>query len=141
MEEIEADFSEKPFVRFIDPRGGKVASFEARGVASHAEKLSEYGLLFEDASGKDEEYGIQRINDYLFYDTGKPIAQGNSPRLYVSDRCEQLINSLLEYTAEGGKDEATKDPCDALRYLCISEPCPDRPRRLGRSQARRLLSY
>ena len=28
---------------------------------------------------------------------------------------------MSEYTAKGGKDEATKDPIDCLRYLCVSK--------------------
>jgi len=28
---------------------------------------------------------------------------------------------MQEYTAKGGKDEATKDPIDCLRYLCVSK--------------------
>jgi len=29
---------------------------------------------------------------------------------------------MQEYTAKGGKDEATKDPIDALRYIAVSNP-------------------
>jgi len=40
--------------------------------------------------------------------------------LYISERCQNLIYAMQEYTAKGGKDEATKDPIDCLRYLCVS---------------------
>ena len=41
----------------------------------------------------------------------------NSPRLYVSDRCQNFIYCLTEYTGKLGTHEATKDFVDILRYL------------------------
>jgi hypothetical protein len=45
----------------------------------------------------------------------------NSPKLFISDRCQNLIFAMKEYTASQGKDEPTKDPVDCLRYLAITE--------------------
>ena len=66
------------------------------------------------------ENGLQLINGLLSYDEKKPLSALNAPKLYISERCQNLIYSMQEYTAKGGKDEATKDPIDCLRYLCVS---------------------
>jgi hypothetical protein len=44
----------------------------------------------------------------------------NRPHLYVSNRCQNIIQAFQEYTAEGGPDEAWKDPCDCARYAAIA---------------------
>ena len=66
------------------------------------------------------ENGLQLINGLLSYDEKRPISAMNGPKLYISDRCQNLVYSMQEYTARGGKDEATKDPVDCLRYLLVS---------------------
>jgi hypothetical protein len=43
----------------------------------------------------------------------------NRPHFYISDRCQNIIAALQEYTADGGPDEAHKDPIDVLRYAAI----------------------
>jgi hypothetical protein len=39
--------------------------------------------------------------------------------LYISDRCQNLIFALKEYTKQS-RTEPTKDPIDVLRYLAVS---------------------
>ncbi len=58
--------------------------------------------------------GNSSFPDSIFY------SALNGPKLYISDRCQNLVYSMQEYTARGGKDEATKDPIDCLRYLLVS---------------------
>ena len=40
--------------------------------------------------------------------------------LRISDRCQNTIFALKNFTNLGGKDEATKDPIDCLRYLLMT---------------------
>ena len=78
-------------------------------------------MTFIPAPGVDIDSGLQLINNLLSYDDTKPIDSLNAPKLFISDRCTNLIYAMQEYTAKGGKDEATKDPIDCLRYLCVSK--------------------
>ena len=44
----------------------------------------------------------------------------NRPRCYVHEDCGNLIDSLLNYNAQGKSDEALKDFFDVIRYLRMS---------------------
>jgi hypothetical protein len=82
--------------------------------------LDQAGMVFHPAPGVEIENGLQLINGLLSYDEKKALSALNAPKLYISERCQNLIYAMQEYTAKGGKDEATKDPIDCLRYLCVS---------------------
>jgi hypothetical protein len=55
----------------------------------------------------------------MAYDKNKPIDGINRPHFYISDRCQNIITAIQEYTSEGGLDEAWKDPIDVIRYAAI----------------------
>jgi hypothetical protein len=57
----------------------------------------------------------------MSYNKKKPIDSMNRPHFYISDRCQNIISALQEYTAEGGQDEAWKDPLDCVRYAAIAD--------------------
>jgi len=38
----------------------------------------------------------------------------------VSDRCQNIIWALQEYTGAGGPDEQAKDPIDVIRYAAVA---------------------
>ena len=69
-------------------------------------------LLAEAASGS-----LDKINNAFSYDPDKPISVENEPRLYVSDRCTNLIRALLNWDPAQGEKSPYKDPIDVLRYL------------------------
>jgi hypothetical protein len=53
----------------------------------------------------------------MSYNDKLPIDSVNRPKFYVSDRCEQTIDSLLNYTASEAVDkDAWSDPIDTLMY-------------------------
>ena len=106
--------------RYIDPRLGAAERQSAEGATTIISELDDVGMTFIPAPGVEIENGLQLINSLLSYDDKKPISALNGPKLYISDRCQNLVYSMQEYTARGGKDEATKDPIDCLRYLLVS---------------------
>ena len=108
------------FERFIDPRLGAAERQSADGATTIISELDDAGMTFIPAPGVEIENGLQLINGLLSYDEKLPLSVLNSPKLYISERCQNLIYAMQEYTAKGGKDEATKDPIDCLRYLCVS---------------------
>lgn len=108
------------FERIIDPRLGAAEKQSADGATTIISELDDAGLTYIPAPGVEIENGLQLINGLLSYDEKKPISALNAPKLYISDRCTNLIYAMTEYTAKGGKDEATKDPIDCLRYLCVA---------------------
>lgn len=109
----------KIFERLIDSRAGSTRYQSEQCQTCCIDELINVGLDVIPASGLDEDQGIQAINKYLAWDNTKPMHIGNKPRLFISDRCEQLIYAMTEYTGMLGKDEPTKDPIDCLRYLLI----------------------
>ena len=63
----------------------------------------------------DVEAGVAKINDLLAWNDRKPMSVINRPQLYVSDQCQNTINSMLEYTG-CSKEEHFKDFVDTIRY-------------------------
>lgn len=110
------------YERFIDPRMGAAQRQSEDGATTIISDLDDVGMTVIPAPGVDIENGIQLIQNLLSWDEKKPKDSINSPRLYVSERCSNIIYALSEYTAKGGKDEATKDPVDTLRYVAVSNP-------------------
>lgn len=113
---------EQIFERFIDPRMGAAEKQSEEGATTIISDLDDQNMTVIPAPGVDIDNGLQLINNLLAYDENKPRDSVNSPHLFVSDRCQNLIYALQEYTAQGGKGEATKDPIDCLRYIAVSNP-------------------
>jgi hypothetical protein len=116
---LEEDNSEEILDRLIDPRLGAAKYQSQNGASSIIEDLADNGLTFNPAPGLDIEDGIQAIQTKMAYNRKAKIDGINHPRFYVSDRCENIITALQEYTGDGGSDEAWKDPVDVIRYACI----------------------
>ncbi len=111
--------NEEIFERLIDPRLGAAKYQTQNGASSIIEDLADAGLIFIPAPGLDIEDGLQALQTKMAYTRSKPIDGLNRPHFYVSDRCQNIIKALQEYTADGGPDEANKDPIDVLRYAAI----------------------
>ena len=69
----------------------------------------------------DIEDGLQALQTKMAYNRKAPMDSLNRPHFYVSERCQNIITAIQEYTAEGGLDEAWKDPIDVLRYAAIAD--------------------
>ncbi len=66
---------------------------------------------------------IQRntINELLMYNMDLPVSSINSPRLWITPNCQNLINTMKYHRDSSEKDiedETYKDFSDALRILC-----------------------
>ena len=109
------------YERLIDPRLGAAEKQTLEGASTIIGDLDKMDLTFIPAPGVHIDDGLQLINNLLSYDEEKPVSSLNAPKLYVSDRCSNFIHAMQEYTAKGGKDEATKDPIDCLRYMCVAK--------------------
>lgn len=116
---LSLESGENIFERLIDPRLGAAKYQTQNGASSIIEDLADAGLTFIPAPGLDIEDGLQAMQTKMAYDRKRPIDGLNRPHFYVSDRCENIVKALQEYTAEGGSDEAWKDPIDVLRYAAI----------------------
>lgn len=118
----------RPIVEFIgDPR-----AFEAP-VPGQEEETNLRNLMLEEQRDRQGvvtgpsidlvaapscgvEEGKTLINDALAYNPDLPVNVLNAPRLYVSERCRNLIYCLKTWTGLDGEKGAAKDPIDALKY-------------------------
>jgi hypothetical protein len=118
----------RPIVEFIgDPR-----AFEAP-VPGQEEETNLRNLMLEEQRDRQGvvtgpsidlvaapscgvEEGKTLINDALAYNPDLPVNVLNAPRLYISERCRNLIYCLKTWTGLDGEKGAAKDPIDALKY-------------------------
>ena len=105
--------------RFIDPRMGASETQGENGAETIISRLDDKGLVYQPAPGKQIDDGEMLVNSLLAYDPRKPVGVDNSPTLFISDRCENLIYALENY-AGYGPHEPCKDPIDWLRYMLQS---------------------
>lgn len=120
---MEAETNDTIFERLIDPRLGAAKYQTQDGASSIIEDLADNGLTFIAAPGVDIEDGLQALQSKMAYNKKFPIDSINRPHFYISERCQNIISALQEYTADGGQDEAWKDPIDVIRYLAVSPAC------------------
>lgn len=113
---------EEIFERFIDPRLGAAEKQSAEGAVTIISQLDDEDMTVIPAPGVDIDNGLQLITNKLAFDEEREVSSINAPHLFISEECRNLIFAMQEYTAKGGKDEATKDPIDALRYIAVSNP-------------------
>lgn len=112
---------EEIFERYIDPRMGAAEKQSDEGATTIISDLDDAGMTVIPAPGVDIENGTQLLNNLFAYDENKPIDSLNSPKIYISDRCQNTIYMFKEHTGKGGRNEATKDFHDLYRYLAVSD--------------------
>ena len=118
----EAEQGEEMFERLIDPRLSQAKTNGRDGAITLLSELEDMGYTFIPAPGIDIEDGIALINDRLNYNTSEPISSTNSPKLYISAKCVNVIDALKNYSGFS-REEAWKDPIDCIRYLLVSGAC------------------
>lgn len=107
------------FERLVDPRAGASERKGDEGITTPITDFEKFGLTLIPAPGLDIKSGLKLINSLLFYNPEKPRDSRNSPRFYVSDRCENVISMFCDYTAST-MTENSKEAPDLLRYLLTS---------------------
>ena len=117
IKDLEQD--EEIFERLVDPRFGKATVRTASGETNMCNEMMEFDVFLRPAPGLEIEHGIQKINDLLSWDDTEPASEDNGPRLYVSERCDNLIYAMTEYSGNS-REEACKDFIDVLRYGAVT---------------------
>ncbi len=116
-----AEQGEDIYERIMDSRYGAKPTQTHEGTTTLLEECAAIGLDFVPASGRDISDGTELINNFLYYDREQPISSLNSPRLFVSEECQNHIFALQNWTGEDGKEGACKDFIDLLRYLVLAD--------------------
>lgn len=109
------------FERIVDPRMGAATVREKEGESNIINTMANLDFVMKPAPGVEIESGIAAINNALSWDDTQPMTDTNRPKLFVSDRCENLISCMLEYSGQS-RGEHFKDYIDTLRYLMVSKP-------------------
>jgi len=109
--------------RLIDPRLGQAKYSHDRGQSSIMQDLADNGITCYPAAGLHEEEGLQSLQTKMAYNNNAEVDGVNRPHFYVSERCENIIWALQEYTGALGPDESPKDPIDCLRYAAVEDIC------------------
>ncbi len=114
---------EEVFLRLIDPRAASSRSLDGNCILDklHIDENGEEPMHFYPAPGKHIDEGVALVNDLLYYDQSRSVDDENYPRLYISDRCPNLIYAMREWTNADGDRGACKDPIDCLRYLVTDD--------------------
>jgi hypothetical protein len=79
--------------------------------------FSEYGFDFVPSDGRQESIGIQALDEWFAYNPNYELDEANKPKCFIHEDCENLIDTLINYNAQGKSDEALKDFFDLIRYL------------------------
>ena len=116
IHDLEKEDKVEVFERIIDPRLGAARVPGKEGATSIISELEAAGLIYLPAPGLDINHGLSIISDRLGYDDTKPVSALNHPKMYFSERCEQVIEAFKNFT-NCSRTEVWKDPIDCVRYL------------------------
>jgi hypothetical protein len=113
--------------RWMDSRYGSSPTVTKEGSLTLIEQMSELGVEFLAASGKEIEEGTTLVNDLLDYDEetqlgefSSRLARINEPRLFISEACPNTIYAVREWTGKDKQHGSCKDPIDVLRYAALA---------------------
>jgi hypothetical protein len=121
VEEIHSvEGGERIFERWMDSRYGNAQTLAKERPTTLIEEMSDLGMDFTATPGDTIDEGVGLINDWLHYDTQKPLSAINQPKLYISEKCQNLIWCMKEWTGADGTKGASKDFPDLVRYLVLS---------------------
>ena len=112
--EIEREEKINPFERIGDCR------YFARENENNDDLFTVFADLdmhFIPSSGVQEKEGIIALDQWFDYNPDANIDLVNRPKCYIHESCGNLIDSLINYNANGKNDEALKDFFDLIRYL------------------------
>jgi hypothetical protein len=102
--------------RGLDSRAATSPRIEKDRSSTLYEMFKDYGLEMCLAPGIDIAERVAMVNSLLDYDENDKGEIVNPPRLYISERCRNLIFAMEYWTGADGQKGATKDPVDCLGY-------------------------
>lgn len=114
FDEIEEELDIEVFERIGDSR------YFARENENNLDlfaSFSEYDFDFVPSDGRQEIVGIQALDEWFSYNPNYELDEANKPKCFIHESCGNLIDSLINYNAQGKTDEALKDFFDLIRYL------------------------
>jgi len=117
FEEIEEELGIKVFERIGDSR------FFAKENENNDDLFTvfaDYDMHFVPSDGRNEEFGINALDEWFAYNPNAEIDHANRPMCYIHEDCGNLIDSLINYNSKGKTDEPLKDFFDVIRYLRTS---------------------
>ncbi|MEM6911070.1 MAG: hypothetical protein AAF555_05750 [Verrucomicrobiota bacterium] len=113
------------FERIMDSRFANHPTLSSSEATTHIEELEKLGLFFEPAPGGRgvfENEGPQAIVSWLRFNEEERITPLNQPTMLFSERVENTLYAMENWTGADGNKGATKDPIDCVRYYRQSEP-------------------
>jgi hypothetical protein len=126
FKEIEDELQIKIFERIGDSR------FFAKENENNEDlftSFDDFGMVFMASDGRNEEMGINALDEWFNYNPNLEIDSANKPQCYIHEECQNLIESLINYGSNGKADEALKDFFDVIRYLRMSN-CGEGPKHI-----------
>ena len=117
FQEIEDDLGIEVFERIGDSR------FFAKENENNDDLFTvfaDYDMHFIPSDGRNEELGINALDEWFAYNPNAEIDMANRPMCYIHKDCGNLIDSLINYNSKGKQDEPLKDFFDVIRYLRMS---------------------
>tara|TARA_R110000803_G_scaffold50684_2_gene104992 strand:- start:5243 stop:6925 length:1683 start_codon:yes stop_codon:yes gene_type:complete len=79
--------------------------------------FEDHGMSFIPSDGRTEEIGTTALDEWFHYNPNEKIDVANRPRCFIHESCGNLVDSLVNYNANGKADEALKDFFDLMRYF------------------------
>ena len=79
--------------------------------------FEDHGMTFIPSDGRTEEIGTTALDEWFHYNPNEKIDIANRPRCFIHESCGNLVDSLVNYNANGKADEALKDFFDLMRYF------------------------
>jgi len=119
----------KIFGSWGDSRLGNAPTPTLSGNTSILDEFAKIDMPFDPADGARLANGDAQIDEYLNWDTHRPMGPDNTPRLFIHEQCKAIIFALCNYTGKDGAKGACKDPRDALAMLLLKEPSYFNPER------------
>lgn len=85
------------------------------------DEYSTHGFDFDCSANDNIQIGLDKIREYLFFDTCQPVSTKNKPRLFLFNNCQNTINAFQRFSYEGDKGYNVKWKCpiDCVRYTVM----------------------
>jgi hypothetical protein len=81
------------------------------------DQFADHDMHFVPSDGRNENMGLAALDEWFKYNPNSEVDKANRPLIQIHKSCGNLIYAILNYGAQGKKDEPLKDFIDALRYL------------------------